>query len=444
MTTWGMLIDLKRCAGCGACVVACQLQNNQGPGVSWVKLDTVEWGEAAGEAGRAYLPHACMHCENPECVSVCPTGASQKLDDGVVIVDYDACITCGYCMSACPYGARVLNEGKGNYFGEYAQAPYEAYGVQRSRVVEKCIFCRERAEEGLPVACVLNCPAHARFFGDLDDPESDVSKEMLFSAEDMTDFLNKADFIQNISDYDRKMLTELQETKNQIAEEEKTLQAQQDSLVSLQTSLDKKQSDLEAKAAATSTDLATFQAQLAALRAQEAAELEAKRQQELQQQQQQEQQQESDKPSSGDGNSTVTPTPPTTPDSGGDIIQGGGSDATHDELTTFAALLDCEAIHDYNSMLAVATVIMNRVESPLFPNSIHGVIYATGQFEPVWSGRLDSVLNSGPSSLALQVAQDAVNGARLSSVIDCYFFLYAGGTDRPGVNVGGNLFFQSW
>ena len=109
----------------------------------------------------------------------------------------------------------------------------------------------------------------------------------------------------------------------------------------------------------------------------------------------------------------MTPTPPTTPDSGGDIIQGGGSDATHDELTTFAALLDCEAIHDYNSMLAVATVIMNRVESPLFPNSIHGVIYATGQFEPVWSGRLDSVLNSGPSSLALQVTQDAVNGARL-------------------------------
>lgn len=262
--------------------------------------------------------------------------------------------------------------------------------------------------------------------------------EMLFSAEDMSDFLNKADFIQNISDYDRKMLSELQETKNQIAEEEKTLQAQQDSLLSLQNRLDKKQSDLQAKAAATSTDLAAFQAQLAALRAQEAAELEAKRQQELQQQQ------EADKPSSGGGNPIVTPTPPATPDSGGDIIQGGGSDATHDELTTFAALLDCEAVHDYNSMLAVATVIMNRVESPLFPNSIHGVIYASGQFEPVWSGRLNSVLSSGPSSLAVQVAQDAVNGTKLSSVSDCYYFLYAGATNRPGVNIGGNLFFQSW
>lgn len=262
--------------------------------------------------------------------------------------------------------------------------------------------------------------------------------EMLFSAEDMSDFLNKADFIQNISDYDRKMLSELQETKNQIAEEEKTLLAQQDSLLSLQNRLDKKQSDLQTKAAATSTDLAAFQAQLAALRAQEAAELEAKRQQELQQQQ------EADKPSSGGGNPIVTPTPPTTPDSGGDIIQGGGSDATHDELTTFAALLDCEAIHDYNSMLAVATVIMNRVESPLFPNSIHGVIYASGQFEPVWSGRLNSVLSSGPSSLAVQVAQDAVNGTKLSSVSDCYYFLYAGATNRPGVNIGGNLFFQSW
>lgn len=178
MAKWGMLIDLKRCAGCGACVVACQLQNNQGPGVSWGKLDVVEWGEEPGESGRAYLPHACMHCENPECVTVCPTGASQKLDDGVVTVDYEACIACGSCITACPYGARTLNEGESHYFDAQTQAPYEAYGTQRTHVVEKCIFCHDRIIEGLPTACTLNCPGKARFFGDLDDPESTVSKRI--------------------------------------------------------------------------------------------------------------------------------------------------------------------------------------------------------------------------------------------------------------------------
>lgn len=175
MTKWGMLIDLKRCAGCGACVVACQLYNNQSPGVSWNTLDVHEWGEEVGESGRAYVPHACMHCENPECVSVCPTGASIKLDDGVVIVDYETCIACGACITACPYNARTFNHEGGIYFDAAEQAPYEAYGIQRSHVVEKCIFCHDRVEQGLPTACTVNCPAKARYFGDLEDPESDVS-----------------------------------------------------------------------------------------------------------------------------------------------------------------------------------------------------------------------------------------------------------------------------
>lgn len=175
MTKWGMCIDLNRCVGCGACVVACQLQNNQSPNVSWITLDTVEWGEEPEDSGRAFIPHACMHCEDAPCVEVCPTGASQKLEDGVVIVDYDACINCGTCMGACPYGARHSNKDGGNYFGAAEQAPYEAYGVQRSNVLEKCIFCHDRAVEEQTTACTYNCPAKARFFGDLDDPESPVS-----------------------------------------------------------------------------------------------------------------------------------------------------------------------------------------------------------------------------------------------------------------------------
>ena len=101
-------------------------------------------------------------------------------------------------------------------------------------------------------------------------------------------------------------------------------------------------------------------------------------------------------------------------------------------------------MHDYNSMLAVATVIMNRVQSPSFPSSVSDVVYASGQFEPVWTGRLDSVLSRGPSDLAYNVAQDAISGARLAEVADCYYFLYAGATNRPGVNIGNNLFFPSW
>ena len=106
MTRYGMAIDLRRCAGCGACVVACQMQNNQRPGVSWNNLDVYEWGTQAGESGRAYVPNACVQCEKPACVDACPTGASVRRDDGITVIDYEKCIACGLCLAACPYGAR--------------------------------------------------------------------------------------------------------------------------------------------------------------------------------------------------------------------------------------------------------------------------------------------------------------------------------------------------
>ena len=87
---------------------------------------------------------------------------------------------------------------------------------------------------------------------------------------------------------------------------------------------------------------------------------------------------------------------------------------------------------------------MNRVEDPRFPNTIEEVVYASNQFEPVTLGSLEACLNRGPSDLSLQVASDALGGTRLEAVADCYYFLYAGATNRPGVNVGNNLFFVSW
>lgn len=238
--------------------------------------------------------------------------------------------------------------------------------------------------------------------------------EMLFSAENMTDFLNKADFIENLSEYDRKALDDLMSVHQQIESQKETLEIQQESLKEIRAGLSTRQTELQAKAEATSTNLADVQARLEQARAEEAARLAA---------------QETFSSGGGYDNS---------------IINGGGINVSTDEVTLLAAILQCEARQDYDSLLAVATVIMNRVESPRFPNTISGVIYANGQFEPVWTGRLQTVLNAGPTSLSLQVAQDAVNGARLAAVADCYFFLYAGSTNRPGVNIGGNLFFRSW
>ena len=177
MTRYGMAIDLRRCAGCGACVVACQMQNNQRPGVSWNNLDVYEWGTQAGESGRAYVPNACVQCEKPACVDACPTGASVRRDDGITVIDYEKCIGCRMCMAACPYNARVFN------WNEPVRDPDFNYGdkdvpVRGKGVVEKCTLCGQLTSVGEEPKCVAACCASARFYGDLDDPNSTPPKRL--------------------------------------------------------------------------------------------------------------------------------------------------------------------------------------------------------------------------------------------------------------------------
>ncbi len=177
MPRYGMVIDLTRCAGCHACAMACKAQNGTSAGVWWSKVLTTEQGKYP-TAKMGFMPLLCMHCANPPCVEVCPTGASYKRTDGIVVVNYDACIGCRYCEAACPYGARTFVDSIKPYNAKFGFNPYEQlmYAKHQAGVEEKCNFCLERFNQGQAPACVETCPAYARFFGDLDDPNSEVSK----------------------------------------------------------------------------------------------------------------------------------------------------------------------------------------------------------------------------------------------------------------------------
>jgi peptidoglycan hydrolase CwlO-like protein len=275
--------------------------------------------------------------------------------------------------------------------------------------------------------------------------------EMLFSAENMSDFLNKADFIENLSNYDRKALNNLKDVHQQIADQKADLEAQQASMKDLQNQLQTQQTQLQAKAAATSTNLNEVNAKLQKAKEEEAARQaeEARKQAEAAAKAEAAASANKQNSSSSSSNSSSNSSSGSSSSSSGSSSSGGsnssgGSTVASDDVTLLAAILQCEARYDYDSMLAVATVIMNRVNSGRFPNSISGVVYASGQFAPVWTGSLDRVLKAGPRSLSIQVAQDAINGARHSSVSDCYYFLYAASTNRTGVVIGGNVFFTSW
>ncbi|MFT4930437.1 MAG: Fe-S-cluster-containing dehydrogenase component [Natronomonas sp.] len=182
----GMVIDLQNCVGCDSCTVACKAENRTPPGVSYNVVIEEEHGEFP-ETSRTNLPRPCMQCENPPCVQVCPVSATYKMEDGVVNVDYDRCIGCRYCSVACPYGARYFDFGE-DYDDEVmgaGEVTSPEYGVDRGERgeksspvgnIRKCNFCFHRTERGEEPACVETCIGDARNFGNLADPESEVSR----------------------------------------------------------------------------------------------------------------------------------------------------------------------------------------------------------------------------------------------------------------------------
>jgi molybdopterin-containing oxidoreductase family iron-sulfur binding subunit len=172
-----MVIDLKRCIGCYGCQLACKAENATPPGVYYARVLKQEEGQFP-TVRQLSLPVLCNHCEDPPCVEACPTGASFKWEeDGIVDIDQDRCVGCRSCMMACPYTNRYFNDQPQHYFPQ-GMTPYEQARTARHQhdVVMKCNFCRDRVRAGKLPACVENCPTVARYFGDLNDPLSEVSR----------------------------------------------------------------------------------------------------------------------------------------------------------------------------------------------------------------------------------------------------------------------------
>jgi Fe-S-cluster-containing dehydrogenase component len=210
MARWSMVIDLDKCVGCQACSLACKAENNVPHGspheqkrhhdMYWHKVIAATEGEYPA-VNTQIIPMPCMHCEHPPCVNVCPSKATFVRGDGIVMQNFRRCLGCRYCIVACPYGARNFN------FKDQADEEYQRpdlppdldlgyvshigpwpYPHRTRGVVEKCTYCFHRVDQalengweigspdGVVPACVEACPTEARYFGDLDNPESTVSK----------------------------------------------------------------------------------------------------------------------------------------------------------------------------------------------------------------------------------------------------------------------------
>jgi Fe-S-cluster-containing dehydrogenase component len=192
---YGYGLDISRCIGCRRCVHACIEENNQSrdPEIQWIRVLEFERSSAlrginleegnpyyeheeVPDEGKFYIPISCMQCEDSPCTNVCPTGATWTEPDGIVVVDYDWCIGCRYCMAACPYGARHFNWGEPNVPAEDVNPDMHILGnrPRKRGVVEKCTFCIQRVRNGEYPACHEACPVGARKFGNLLDPDSEI------------------------------------------------------------------------------------------------------------------------------------------------------------------------------------------------------------------------------------------------------------------------------
>jgi len=187
MTRWGMVADLERCVGCQTCTAACRHSNATSPAVQWRKVLDIEAGSYPN-VSRVFVPVGCQHCADPPCKHVCPSTATRQRADGIVTIDYDICIGCAYCEVACPYQARFLVDEPHYAYGPAMQNEVERAEIERVGVAQKCTFCSDRIDFGLETgltpgldpratpACVNACIADALHFGDLDDPNSNVSR----------------------------------------------------------------------------------------------------------------------------------------------------------------------------------------------------------------------------------------------------------------------------
>lgn len=156
MSRYCLVVDLDRCIGCHACEVACKNENGVALGEYWNRVIQVGPHGTFPDLEQYWLPVQCQQCEDAPCVHVCPTGASYRdPETNMVLVDKEKCIGCKYCMMACPYGVRSWNAAE--------------------RAVEKCTLCGQLTSVGEQPACVAACCSACRFYGDLDDPSSDVS-----------------------------------------------------------------------------------------------------------------------------------------------------------------------------------------------------------------------------------------------------------------------------